>query len=156
MIEAQSAQLDAARSGNNSDFNLGYTFPQVGERNGDDFVLSFNRQLPIGPGEDDRIVAATERVEGSRSMTGEDHLRQLAEVQKQYVLVTSSEELIRECKEGLIPQSRGVYQSKLAGYESSLEKFSAVIEAFQDEINYESEYLQRFWNMRLRWRTLKL
>ena len=142
MIEAQSAQLDAARSGNNSDFNLGYTFPQVGERNGDDFVLSFNRQLPIGPGEDDRIVAATERVEGSRSMTGEDHLRQLAEVQKQYVLVTSSEELIRECKEGLIPQSRGVYQSKLAGYESSLEKFSAVIESFQDEINYESEYLQ--------------
>ena len=142
MIEAQIAQLDVAKNGTNLDFNLGYTFPQVGEDYSDGYVLTFNRQLPSGPGEDDRIAAATERVENSRSQASEDHLRQLAEVQKQYVLVTSSEELTRECKDGLIPQSKAVYESKLSGYESALEKFSTVIGAFQNEIDFENDYLQ--------------
>jgi len=49
---------------------------------------------------------------------------------------------MRECREGLIPQSKAVYQSKLAGYQSDREKFSAVIEAFLDELTFEDDYLQ--------------
>jgi outer membrane protein TolC len=142
MIEAQTAQLDAAKADTNSEFNLGYTFPQSGEGYRDGYVLTFNRQLPRGPGEDDRIAAAIERVENSHSQASQDRLLQLAEVQKQYVVVTSSDELMRECKEGLIPQSKAVYQSKLAGYQSDREKFSAVIQAFLDEIDFENDYLQ--------------
>jgi len=142
MIDAQSAQLDAAKADTNSEFNLGYTFPQIGEGYRDGYVLTFNRQLPRGPGEDDRIAAAIERVENSHAQASEDRLRLLAEVQKQYVVVASSDELMRECNEGLIPQSKAVYQSKLAGYQSDREKFSAVIEAFLDEINFENDYLQ--------------
>lgn len=142
MIEAQSAQLDAAKADTNSEFNLGYTFPQAGEGYRDGYVLTFNRQLPRGPGEDDRIAAAIERVETSHSQASEDRLLQLAEVQKQYVIVTSSDELMRECREGLIPQSKAVYQSKLAGYQSDREKFGAVIEAFLDELKFEDDYLQ--------------
>jgi outer membrane protein TolC len=142
MIEAQSAQLDAAKADTDSEFNLGYTFPQTGEGYRDGYVLTFNRQLPRGPGEDDRIAAAIERVETSHSQASEDRLLRLAEVQKQYVIVTSSDELMRECREGLIPQSKAVYQSKLAGYQSDREKFSAVIEAFLDELTFEDDYLQ--------------
>jgi len=142
MIEAQTAQLDAAKADTNSEFNLGYTFPQSGDGYRDGYVLTFNRQLPRGPGEDDRIAAAIERVENSHSQASQDRLLQLAEVQKQYVVVTSSDELMRECKEGLIPQSKAVYQSKLAGYQSDREKFSAVIQAFLDEIDFENDYLQ--------------
>lgn len=142
MIEAQSAQLDAAKADTNSEFNLGYTFPQAGEGYRDGYVLTFNRQLPRGPGEDDRIAAAIERVENSHAQASEDRLLQLAEVQKQYVVVISSDELMRECKEGLIPQSKAVYQSKLAGYQSDRVNFSAVIQAFLDEIDFENDYLQ--------------
>lgn len=88
------------------------------------------------------VDAASERLESSRAQAGEDRLRKLAEVEKQYVIVTSSEEQIRECNEGLIPQSKAVYQSKLSGYQSDREKFSAVIEAFLDEIAFENDYLQ--------------
>jgi hypothetical protein len=49
---------------------------------------------------------------------------------------------MRECREGLIPQSKAVYQSKLAGYQSDREKFGAVIEAFLDELKFEDDYLQ--------------
>jgi len=142
MIEAQSAQLDAAKADTNSEFNLGYTFPQTGEGYRDGYVLTFNRQLPRGPGEDDRIAAAIERLETSHSQASEDRLLRLAEVQKQYVVVTSADELMRECRDGLIPQSKSVYQSKLAGYQSNREKFSAVIEAFLDELNFENDDLQ--------------
>jgi outer membrane protein TolC len=88
------------------------------------------------------IDAATEKLESSRSQASEDRLRKLAEVQKQYVIVVSSDELMRECKEGLIPQSKAVYQSKLSAYQSDREKFSAVIEAFLDEITFENDYLE--------------
>lgn len=142
MIESQSAQLDAAKADTNSEFNLGYTFPQAGEGYRDGYVLTFNRQLPRVPREDDRIAAAIERVENSHSQASEDRLLQLAEVQKQYVAVISSDELMRECKEGLISQAKAVYQSKLAGYQSDREKVSAVIEAFLDEMNFENDYLQ--------------
>jgi len=81
-------------------------------------------------------------LENSHSQASEDRLRLLAEVQKQYVVVASSDELMRECKQGLIPQSKAVYQSKLAGYQSDRERFSAVIEALLDEINFENDYLQ--------------
>jgi outer membrane protein TolC len=142
MIEAQSAQLDVAKNGTSGGFSLGYTFPQAGENYRDGYVLAFNLQLPRGVGTDARIAAAIDRVESSHSQASEDRLRQLAEVQKQIVVVSSSDELMRECKEGLIPQSRAVYQSKLAGYQSDREKFSAVIEAFLDELTFEDDYLQ--------------
>jgi hypothetical protein len=141
-IEAQSAQLDAAKADTDSDFSLGYTFPQTGENYRDGYVLIFNMQRAQGGGADARVGAAIERLESSRSQASEDQLRQLAEVQKQYVVVTNSDELMKECKEGLIPQSKAVYQSKLAGYQSDREKFSAVIQAFLEEIAFEDDYLQ--------------
>jgi len=141
-IEAQSAQLDVAKNGTSGGFSLGYTFPQAGENYRDGYVLAFNMQLPRGVGADARIAAAIDRVESSHSQASEDRLRRLAEVQKQFVVATSSEELMRECKEGLIPQSKAVYQSKLAGYQSDRERFSAVIEAFLDELTFEDDYLQ--------------
>lgn len=142
MIEAQGAQLDVVRADTNSDFSFGYTFPQGGESYRDGYVLSFNVRLPRGKYLDSQIAAATEKLDSAHAQASEDRLRQLAEVQKQYVVVTSSDELMRECKEGLIPQSKAVYQSKLAGYQSDREKFSAVIEAFLDELTFEDDYLQ--------------
>jgi len=142
MIVAQDAQLDAVRADTNTDFSFGYTFPQGGEGYRDGYVLSFNLKLPRGKYLDSQIAAASEKLENAHSQASEDRLRQLAEVQKQYVVVLSSEELMRECNEGLIPQSKAVYQSKLAGYQSDREKFSAVIQAFLDEITFEDDYLQ--------------
>ena len=142
MIDAQDAQLRAAKSGTNPDFNLGYTFSPAGQSYRSGFVLSFNLQLPRDQRVDAEIAATRERLESSRAQASEDRLRKLAEVQKQYVIVTSSEEQIRECEEALVPQSRAVYQSKLAGYQSDREKFSAVIGAFLDEITFENDYLQ--------------
>ena len=142
MIAAQGAQLDAAKAGANQDFNLGYTFSPAGESHRHGYVLSFNVQLPRVQMMGAEIAATSERLESARAQASEDRLRKIAEVEKQYVVVTNSEEQIRECKEGLIPQSKAVYQSKLAGYQSDREKFSAVIEAFLDEINFENDYLQ--------------
>ncbi len=142
MTDAQEAQLNAAKSDTNPDFTLGYTFSPAGESHRHGYVLSFNVQLPRDQRVDAEMAAARERLESSRAQASEDRLRKLAEVQKQYVIVKSSEEQIRECKEALVPQSRALYQSKLAGYQSDREKFSAVIQAFLDEITFENNYLQ--------------
>jgi len=142
MVEAQDAQLDAVRADTDTDFSFGYTFPQGGGGYRDGYVLSFNLRLPRGKYLDPQIAAASEKLENSYAQTSEDRLRQLAEVQREYVVVLSSDELMRECNEGLIPQSKAVYQSKLAGYQSDRDKFSAVIQAFLDEITFEDDYLQ--------------
>jgi cobalt-zinc-cadmium efflux system outer membrane protein len=142
MIAAQEAQLDAVKSNTNPDFSFGYPFPQAGENYHDGYVMSFSLRLPRDKSVDALIAAASDRLESARSQASEDGLRQLAEVQKQYVTVTRSDELMKECKEGLIPQSKAVYQARLAGYQSDRENFSSVIEAFLDEITFEGDYLQ--------------
>ncbi len=141
-ITAQSAQLEAAKTDSNPDFNLGYTFAEAAQSENGGYILTSNLQLPGGKGINAEVAATREKLESLRSQASEDLLRQLAEVQKQYVIVTSSDELMRECKEGLIPQSKAVFESKLAGYKSDREKFGPVIEAFVDELTFENDYLQ--------------
>lgn len=142
MVEAQDAQLDAVRADTNTNFSFGYTFPQGGESYRDGYVLSFNMKIPRGKYLASQIAAASEKLENAHAQASEDRLRELSDVQKQYVVVLSAEELMKECSEGLIPQSKAVYESKLAGYQSDREKFSAVIQAFLDEITFEDDYLQ--------------
>jgi len=85
-----------------------------------------------GAGADAQVGAAIERLESSRSQASGRHYGNLRSAE-QYVVVTNSDELMKECKEGLIPQSKAVY-NQVSRYQSDREKFSAVIQAFLEEM----------------------
>jgi len=147
IIDAQISRLDLVRSGVEPDSAAGFMLRHTDVDDPDNYLLILKWQLSDRQdsregSSDAEIAQAAERLESSRSEASEDRLRQLAEVQKQYTVVTSSEELMRECKEGLIPQSKAVYESKLASYQLGREGFGSVIEAFLDQIAFEDDYLQ--------------
>jgi len=69
------------------------------------------------------------------------HLQQqLAEVQQGYIKATSDEELLKEYREGLIPQSDAAYRATLNSYASNREQFIHVLSYFTDILNLKLEY----------------
>ncbi len=142
IIDTHSARVAAEKQGVELDSMPGFMLRQAGIDEPDNFLLLFDRNAPHRAHADAPATPAAERLESARAEASEDRLRELAEIEKQYTFVTSSEELMRECKDGLIPQSRAVYDSRLAAYQSAHESFGAVIQAFLDQIVFEDDYLQ--------------
>jgi hypothetical protein len=71
------------------------------------------------------------------------HLQQqLAEVQEEYVKAASDEELMKEYRDGLIPQSDATYRATLSAYASNREQLVHVLSYFTDTLNLKLEYVQ--------------
>jgi outer membrane protein, heavy metal efflux system len=139
IIDAESARLDSIKHAIQPDSTIGFMFRHTDAGDPDNYLLVDH---PSAAPSESETAQAAEILESSRSEESEDRLRQLAQVEQQYTIVISSEELMRECKDGLIPQSKVLYESKLAAYETGRESFGAVVEAFSNELTYEDEYLQ--------------
>jgi hypothetical protein len=58
------------------------------------------------------------------------------------VKATSDEELLKEYREGLIPQSDAAYRSTLSAYSSNREQFIHVLTYFTDVLSLKLEYAQ--------------
>lgn len=139
IIDAEAARLDSIRNDVEPDSAFGFMLRHSAVDGPDNYVfVAHTGAKPSGS----EAGQASEILESSRSEESEDRLRQLAEVERQYTFVVSSEELMRECKDGLIPQSKELYESKLAAYQTGQEKFGAVIQAFLNELSFEDDYLQ--------------
>ena len=63
-------------------------------------------------------------------------------MQEGYVKATSDEELLKEYREGLIPQSDAAYRATLSAYASNREQFIHVLSYFTDLLNLKLEYVQ--------------
>jgi hypothetical protein len=139
IIDAESVRLDSIKHNVEPDSTVGFMLRHTGVDDPDNYLLVAH---PLAVPPESQAGQAAEILESSRSEESEDRLRQLAEVERQYTFVISSEELMRECTDGLIPQSKTLYESKLAAYETDREKFGAVIQAFVSELSFENDYLQ--------------
>jgi len=102
------------------------------------FDVRFPRKRRINA----EIAEATEkRSESQQTLNG--HLQQqLAEVQEEYVKATSDEELLKEYREGLIPQSDAAYRATLSAYSTNREQFIHVLSYFTDVLALKLEYAQ--------------
>jgi outer membrane protein TolC len=139
IIDAESSRLDSIKHGVEPDSAVGFMLRHTGVDDPDNYVLVAH---PAEAPKESEAGQAEEILDSSRSEESEDRLRQLAEVERQYTFVISSEDLIRESKDGLIPQSKALYESKLAAYQTGQERFGAVIEALLNELSFEDQYLQ--------------
>jgi hypothetical protein len=68
--------------------------------------------------------------------------QQLAEVQKQYIVVTNSEELLKEYSDGLVPQAQAAYRAELTTYESGKGAFASTLSSLIDVLAFEHDYQQ--------------
>jgi cobalt-zinc-cadmium efflux system outer membrane protein len=141
-VRKQDAQLASAKREGKPDFELGYMYQNTDRKYRDYYMLTFDVRFPRKKRVNAGIAEATEkRVESQ--LTLDAHLQQqLAEVQEGYVKATSDEELLKEYREGLVPQSDAAYRTTLNAYASNREQFTHVLSYFTDLLSLKLEYAQ--------------
>jgi outer membrane protein TolC len=141
-IRKQDAQLASAKRGGKPDFEVGYMYQNTDRKYRDYYMFTFDVRFPRRARVNAEIAEATEkRSESQQTLTA--HLQQqLAQVQEGYVKATGDEELLKEYREGLIPQSDAAYRATLSAYASNREQFTHVLSYFTDVLNLKLEYAQ--------------
>jgi outer membrane protein TolC len=141
-IRSQDAQLASAKREGKPDFELGYLYENTDRKYRDYYMLTFDVRFPRKKRVNAEIAEASENRAESQ-LTIDAHLQQqLAEVQQGYIKATSDEELLKEYREGLIPQSDAAYRATLNSYASNREQFIHVLTYFTDVLNLKLEYAQ--------------
>src|SRR5258708_36934959 len=81
------------------------------------------------------ITEAAEKLSESKDTLDAHLQQQLAAARQEFVKVTSAEELLKEYREGLIPQSNEAYRATLSAYASNREQFTHVLSYFTNLLN---------------------
>jgi cobalt-zinc-cadmium efflux system outer membrane protein len=141
-IRMQDAQLVSAKHEGKPDFEVGYMYQNTDRKYRDYYMFTFDVRFPRKKRVNAEIAEATEKRSESQQTLDAHLQQQLAEVQEGYVKATSDEELLKEYREGLIPQSDAAYRATLSAYASNREQFIHVLSYFTDTLNLKIEYVQ--------------
>ena len=139
-IQKQDAQLASAKRESKPDFELGYMYENTDRKYRDYYMFSFDVRLPRKKRVNAEIAEAQEQLSASQRTLDAHLQQQLAQVQQDYVQATSDEELLKEYREGLIPQSDATYRAALSAYASNREEFVHVVSYFTDVLSLKLEY----------------
>jgi cobalt-zinc-cadmium efflux system outer membrane protein len=139
-VQKQNAQLKSAQRDGKPDFNLGYMFQQTGGGYRDYYMLTLNMRLPRHKRVEAEVAEAAELVNRSKQELDSQIQQQFAEVQKQYIAVTSADELMKEYQDGLIPQAQAAFHSQEAAYQSNQQQFASVLSSLLDLLSFEHDY----------------
>ncbi|HZC24064.1 MAG TPA: TolC family protein [Candidatus Binatia bacterium] len=141
-IRKGDAQIASAKREGKPDFELGYMYQNTDRKYRDYYMLTFDVRFPRKKRVNAEIAQAAEERAGSEQTLNAHLQQQLAEVQQEYVKATSDEELLKEYREGLIPQSDAAYRATMNAYASNREQFIHVLSYFMDILNLKLEYAQ--------------
>jgi cobalt-zinc-cadmium efflux system outer membrane protein len=141
-IRKQDAQLTSAKSEGKPDFEVGYMYQNTDRKYRDYYTFTFDVRFPRKTRVNAEIAEATERRSESQQTLNAHLQQQLAEVQEGYVKATSDEELLREYREGLVPQADAAFRATLNAYASNREQFIHVLSYFTDLLSLKLEYAQ--------------
>ena len=141
-VHKQDAQLKSAQREGKPDFNVGYMFQQTGGGYRDYYMLTVSMRLPRRRRVEAGVAEATESLERSKQELDSQVQQQLAEVQKQYIAVTNTAELLAEYQDGLLPQARAAFQAEQTTYQSGKQAFAPVLSSLLDVLTFEHDYQQ--------------
>jgi cobalt-zinc-cadmium efflux system outer membrane protein len=141
-IRKQDAQLASAKREGKPDFDLGYMYENTDRKYRDYYMLTFDVRFPRKKRVNAEIAEAVEQRAESQQILEEHLQQQLAEVQQEFVKATSDEELLKEYREGLIPQSDAAYRATLSAYAANREQFIHVLSYFTEILNLKLEDAQ--------------
>jgi outer membrane protein, heavy metal efflux system len=141
-IRKQDAQLASAKREGKPDFEVGYIYQNTDRKYRDYYMFSFDVRFPRKTRVNAEIAEATEKRSESQQTFNSHLQQQLAEVQEGYVKAESDEDLLKEYREGLIPQSDAAYRATLSAYASNREQFIHVLLYFTDLLSLKLEYAQ--------------
>lgn len=141
-VRKQDAQLKSAQREGKPDFNVGYMFQQTGGGYRDYYMLTVSMRLPRRKRVEAAIAEAAESLQRSKQDLDSQVQQQLAEVQKQYIAVTSTAELIAEYRDGLLPQAQAALRAEQSTYQTGKQAFAPVLSSLLDVLTFEHDYQQ--------------
>jgi cobalt-zinc-cadmium efflux system outer membrane protein len=138
-VRKQDAQLASAKRDGKPDFGVSYMYQQTDRKYRDYYMLTFQVKLPRKGRVHAEVAEASEMLAQSKDALDAELQRQLADAQQQYVRASSDEDLLKEYREGLIPQSEAVYRATLSAYAANREQFPHLLLYFTDLLNLNLE-----------------
>lgn len=145
-VAKQDAQLAEIKSHSKPDFSLGYAFQLTGNNYRDYYMLTVGMRLPRRGRVAAETSEASEMISRDRKNLDSDFQMRLADLQKQYVAVTSTAELMDEYKNGLIPQSEAAFRSEQNAYQANKQEFAPVLASLMDLLTMEHDYQEALFN----------
>ncbi len=104
----------------------------------DYYMLSLSVNFPRRTPRQAALAQAQVNVERAQQEQDAEVQAALAEIQKQYVVVKTSEEQLLIYRDGLIPQAQATIQAGLTAYESSRTDFESLFSSYMDVLNLDS------------------
>jgi cobalt-zinc-cadmium efflux system outer membrane protein len=141
-IQRRDAQLASAKREGKPDFEVGYMYQNTDRKYRDYYMFTFDVRFPRKKRVNAEIAEAAEKRAESQQTLDAHLQQQLAEVKEGYVRATSDEELLKEYREGLIPQSDAAYRATLSAYASNREQFIHILSYFTDLLDLKLEYVE--------------
>jgi len=142
MVQRNHAAVDLAQKEFRPDFGVSYMYENTDGKFRDYYELSFNVNFPRRKPRQAALAQAQVNVERAQADLDAQLQTALAEVQKQFVMVKTSEEQLLIYRDGLIPQAQATIQAGLASYQSNREGFETLFSSFLDVLNLNLEYQQ--------------
>ena len=141
-INAKGAALASAKRESRPDFELAYMYQNTDRKYRDYYMLTFNVRLPRKARVKAEVAEAVQNLAQSKETLDADVQQQLAQVQQAYVTATSDEELLKEYREGLIPQSDAAYRATLNAYAANRDQFTHVLLYFMNVLGLKLDEAQ--------------
>jgi outer membrane protein, heavy metal efflux system len=142
MVQRNRTEVELAQKEFRPDFEVGYMYENTDRQFPDYYMLSFSVNLPRRKPRQAALAQAQMNVERAQEDLDTQLQATLAEVQKQYVMVKTSEEQLLIYRDGLIPQAQATIQAGLAAYQSNREDFETLFSSFMDVLTLDLEYQQ--------------
>jgi hypothetical protein len=141
-ILKEDARLASAKREGKPDFGLGYMYENTDRKFRDYYMLTLSARFPRKQRVNAEIGEAAAMAAQSRA-TFDAHLQQkLFEVQQTLVTATGDAEILKEYREGLIPQADAAYRATLSAYENNREQFAHVLASVTSLLSLKLEYAQ--------------
>ncbi len=141
-VDKQDAALASAKREGKPDFDLAYMYQNTDRKYRDYYMLTFNVRLPRRGRVHAEVAQAAEMLAQSRETLDAGLQQQLAQVKQGYVTVTSDEQLLKEYREGLIPQSDAAYRATLNAYANDRDQFTHVLLYFVNVLSLKLDEAQ--------------
>jgi outer membrane protein TolC len=142
MVQRNQTAVELAKKEFRPDFGVSYMYENTDRKFRDYYELSFNMNFPRRKPRQAALAQAQENVEQAKTDLDARLQTALAEAQKEYVTVKTSEEQLLIYRDGLIPQAEATIQAGLAAYQSNREDFETLFSSFMDVLNLNLEYQQ--------------
>ncbi len=141
-VSKQNAALAFAKREGKPDFDVAYVYQNTDRKYRDYYMFTFNVQLPRKARAKAEVSEAAEKLAQSKDTLDAHLQQQLAQVKQGYVMATSDEELLKEYREGLVPQSDAAYRATLSAYAASRDQFTHVLLYFVNVLDLKLDEAQ--------------